>query len=251
MTEADMHDLIPDVTLLFDGSGSKEEFIDLGNGFMWNLLVARARLLPQHSVLDIGSGNGQKARALTKYLDSNGKYFGFDVVENGINWCKEQYLRFPNFQFDFADLQSDWYNQKSLKKDYEYVFPYKNDFFDVAFMASVATHLLPKGLENYLKQSFRVLKRQGCLLFTCYLINQINEGRHAVRIQSGKFSRFSKECWVLDKEHPRKGVAYDERFLRQLCKETGFVLSELTFGTWSNATDRLASLQDTVLLVKP
>ena len=31
-------------------------------------------------VLDIGSGNGQKARVLAGYLNSEGRYEGFDIV---------------------------------------------------------------------------------------------------------------------------------------------------------------------------
>ncbi len=252
MLSAGSNDLVPPYNLLFEwDSGSKEEYINLGNGFLWNMLVARARLQPTHSVLDIGSGIGQKARPLTTYLNSAGRYIGFDIVRDGVEWCKANYKAFPNFQFDYADLMSDWYNKDARATSENYVFPYARDQFDVAFMASVATHLLPAGLENYLAQTFRVLKSGGCLLATCYLVNEINCGSHSVQIQGCFFAPYtSEDCWVLDINSPSRGVAYDELSFRRLCHRNGFVVSEITFGTWSNGVDKLNSLQDSVLLTK-
>ncbi len=62
-------DLVPPVELLFDGSRSAEEFKANGEGFVRAMLVQYARLRRNERVLDIGCGNGQKARALTEYLD--------------------------------------------------------------------------------------------------------------------------------------------------------------------------------------
>lgn len=243
--------LIPPSDLLFDGSAGPEEFVKLGEGFLWNLLVARARLKPNHAILDVGSGNGQKARPLARYLDQEGRYYGFDVVEEGVNWCKQRYAQFENFRFDFANVKNDWYSDSSQTRDYDYVFPYEDETIDVAFMASVATHLLPAGLGNYLRQSFRVIRKGGCLLMTCFLINEINKGLHRMKVQGETFDRYSEECYVLDKSHPSRGVAYSELYLRQLCNEIGFITSEMTFGIWSNGIDRLSCLQDTMILVKP
>lgn len=223
----------------------------MGNGFLWNMLVARARIQPSHFVLDIGSGNGNKARPLTTYLDSTGRYVGFDVVREAIEWCRTAYKEQPNFVFDHSDLLSDWYNKTATVSAANYQFPYAANHFDIAFMVSVVTHLLPDELENYLTETFRVLKRGGCLLATCYLVNSLNGGNHSVLVQGSSFSPFgSGDCWVLDKNSPRRGVAYDELSFRTICKRIGFVVSEITFGTWSNGVDRLNALQDSVLLVR-
>jgi SAM-dependent methyltransferase len=244
-------DLVPPDSLLFDGSGSKEEFISLGDGFLWNLLVARARLQPSHSVLDIGSGNGQKARPLATYLNSEGRYVGFDVVAEGVEWCKANYEKHPNFHFDHIDLKSDWYNQSAVRSAKDFIFPYEPEQFDVAFMASVVTHLLPAEFENYLTQTFRVLKPGGCLLATCFMVNELNEGKHATEVQGCTFSPYQfEDCWVLDSAAPRRGVAYDEFKFRRLCAQAGFVVAEITYGKWSNSIDKLGALQDSVLLVK-
>ena len=70
---------VPPVELLFDGSRSAEEFKANGEGFTRFMLVQYARLQPTERVLDIGCGNGQKARALTKYLGTSGSDEGVDI----------------------------------------------------------------------------------------------------------------------------------------------------------------------------
>src|SRR6185369_13897975 len=62
-------ELIPPPELLFDGSWTTEEFVLVGEGFTNENLIRRGRLQPHEKVLDLGSGNGQKARVLARYLN--------------------------------------------------------------------------------------------------------------------------------------------------------------------------------------
>ena len=243
--------LIPPDELLFDGTTSREGFIQGGPGFLWNSLVARAWLKPQHSVLDMGSGNGKHARVLTQYLEPpEGRYVGFDIVEEGVAWCQRAYAPYPNFRFDFADLRSDWYNPDAAATAEDHVFPYPDASFDVAFASSLFTHLEPSATRNYLRNAERVLKPGGRLLLTCFLVNAHNGGRHAIDVQGLNFSRASALHHVIDRNQPSRGVAYDENALRTMVGEAGLVVAEMTFGTWANGVDVLAALQDTILAVK-
>ena len=45
--------LIPPVEMLFDGSSSVEQFIAFGEGFVRNILIPRAGLLPSDVFLDL------------------------------------------------------------------------------------------------------------------------------------------------------------------------------------------------------
>lgn len=241
--------LIPPDELLFDGTGTRQQFIDGGPGFLWNSLVARARLEPHHSVLDIGSGNGKHARVLTEFLQG-GSYAGFDIVPGGIRWCQDRYGRFPNFRFDLAEVHSDWYNPDCSVMPEDYVFPYKDESFDVAFAASLFTHLEPAATTNYFRQTHRALKNGGRLLLTCFLINDFNRGRQAQDVQDRQFSQASDAHWVIDANNPSRGVAYEEAALRQMLIDAGFVVAEITFGTWANRIDALSAFQDTIVAIK-
>jgi SAM-dependent methyltransferase len=249
MSEAES--LIPPDALLFDGTGSRQAFIDGGPGFLWNSLVARARLEPQHAVLDIGSGNGKHARVLVDFLSDRGSYCGFDIVPAGVTWCQERYARFVNFRFDLADIRSDWYNPAGAESAESYVFPYRDATFDVAFAASLFTHIQPLQTRNYLGQAARVLKPGGRLLMTCFLVNEHNGGRHARQVQGREFVRASGEHFVIDVDSPSRGVAYEESTLRSMVREAGLVVAELTFGTWANDVDTLGAFQDALVAIKP
>lgn len=244
-------DLVPEPHELFDGTATKEAFVEIGENFVAHYIVGRCRLGPDHAVLDIGSGNGQKARPLTRYLSAQGRYAGFDVVKSGIDWCRERYASWPNFEFDFQELRSDWYNPEGRSAAQEFVFPYDDDSFDVVFLSSVATHMLPEELEHYLRESHRVMKRGGRFLATFFLMSNeaLGAGVH-LRIQDREFQRIATNLWTIDPERPRRGVAYSEAFARSLFARAGLRVAEFTFGTWSGE-DVVGALQDTILAVKP
>jgi SAM-dependent methyltransferase len=243
--------LIPPDHLLFDGTGSREGFIQSGPGFVWNVLVPRAWLKPHDAVLDIGSGNGKHARVLTHFLKpAEGRYIGLDIVKEGVEWCQRAYAPYPNFRFDLADVRSDWYNPDAGASADKYVFPYADASFDVAFAASLFTHLEPGAAANYLRNVHRVLKPGGRLLMTCFLINAHNGGRHAQDVQGRQFTRVSKVHHTIDRDRPSRGVAYDEPAMRTMIAEAGLVVSEVAFGTWANGVDALGAFQDMILAVK-
>ena len=108
--------LVPPPGLLFDGSTRAADFIRGGENFTRHYLIGRARLQRHERVLDVGSGNGQKARALTAHLSPAGRYDGFDIVRAGVEWCREHYAGFPNFHFELAPLRSTHYESAGEQK---------------------------------------------------------------------------------------------------------------------------------------
>jgi len=240
-------DLVPPDALNIDGSGNRAGFIASGAGFLWNSLVSRGGLKPEHAVLDIGSGNGRHARSLTQYLKPPGHYVGFDIVAPAVAWCQDAYAGFPNFKFDHAAIRSDWYSPDEGVDAAAYKFPYADGAFDLAFASSLFTHLLPDETINYLAESARVLKPRGRLLLTCFMMRD----RQMQNVHDRTFERASSIYHVIDKDNPRRGVAYDERPLRAMVEDAGFVIAELTFGAWANGIDHLGALQDIIVAIKP
>jgi len=109
---------------------------------------------------------------LTAYLSKYGYYEGFDVVPDSIDFCKNHITpSFPNFNFQVADVYNSYYNPQGSQRAESYQFPYPDNSFDLVFSTSVFTHMLPEGIEQYLREIHRVLKLNAYAFNTYYLLN--------------------------------------------------------------------------------
>ncbi len=119
-------------------------------------------LKPHERVLDAGCGLGRMAVPLMPYLREPGAYDGFDISPEGIAWCQQHITgRRPNFNFQVADIRNTQYNPKGKHQASDYRFPYEDQSFDLVFMASVCTHLMPDEIRQYLSEASRVLNTGG------------------------------------------------------------------------------------------
>lgn len=76
--------------------------------------------------------------------------------------------KYPNFNFQLADIYNKMYNPQGKYKASDYKFPYANETFDFVFLTSVFTHLLPQDMERYLSEIARVLKKNGRCFITFF-----------------------------------------------------------------------------------
>jgi SAM-dependent methyltransferase len=243
-------DLVPPADMLFDGSTTVEAFKRTGEGFTHVNLLARGRLQPSERVLDLGSGNGQKARVLAYYLDHNGSYEGLDIVKLGVEWCQQHYAVFPNFHFQHADVFSSHYNPTGRYIDCDYRLPFPDADFDMVFLSSVFTHMLPDGVANYIAEISRVLKPGGRCVATFFLLNSDS----ITRINAGKssldFASANRPYSVIDQQNPSKSVALQEDWVRGQLAAAGLRVAEATYGSWAGGKDLLAAYQDVLIALK-
>ena len=121
--------------------------------------------------LDVGCGIGRLAIAMPDFLDANGSYEGFDIVPEGIEWCKQHIAGpYDNIHFTLADIYNKEYNPKGSKQPADYQFPYEDETFDVAVLLSVFTHMLPIDVDRYVGEIARVLKKDGRICASYYVI---------------------------------------------------------------------------------
>jgi ubiquinone/menaquinone biosynthesis C-methylase UbiE len=155
------HKYVPPRGYIYTGSpASATDYLEQGLHQL-KMLKELAGLQPSHNVLDIGSGIGRTAIALTDYLNENGSYEGFDVVESGVFWCNSRiHKENPNFNFKYVPLFNDLYNTATLKAT-DFIFPYVDNSIDVAFSFSVFTHMQIEEIQHYFNQVYRVLKPGG------------------------------------------------------------------------------------------
>jgi SAM-dependent methyltransferase len=242
--------LVPPADMLFDGSSTQEDFKRTGLGFTRVSLIARGRLQPHERVLDLGSGNGQKARVLASYLNQQGSYEGLDIVKAGVEWCQKRYGIFPNFRFQHADIYSSHYNPTGQFYDRDYRLPFPDGEFDMIFLSSVFTHMLPDGVANYIAEISRVLKPGGRCVATFFLLNNDSIARINADASSLKFTHAFQLYRVVDPQNPSKSVALQEDWVRERFAAARLRVAEAAYGTWAGGKDLLAAYQDVLICVK-
>jgi SAM-dependent methyltransferase len=199
-------------------------------------LVEYGLLTPSSRVLDIGSGMGRLAVALTSYLDSReGSYEGLDIVPDAIAWCRGHISpRHPNFSFTLADIQNNEYLPAGRVKAAEYRFPYADNSFDLVVLTSVFTHMMPEEVDHYVAEISRILKPGGRCYSTYSLIDEEALKSMAAGHSSLRFERHTGPCWVVDQKIPELAVAYDSDFVREVHERHGLAGDyRVHHGGWS------------------
>jgi SAM-dependent methyltransferase len=224
-----------------------EEFKRAGREY-FGFFTELCGLQPDEHVLEVGSGVGRKALPLTHYLSEDGSYDGIDIVPEGVAWCTENITsRFPNFRFQVADIYNTRYNRDGKLKAEDYVFPFPDGQFDFVFLASVFTHMLPEGMDNYLSEIKRVTKPGGRSLITYFLFDDEALGLMERGESNLEFPYEHGDYRVHVEEDPEGTIAYREEFVRELYEKHGLAIREpIHHGMWSGRADFL-SWQDVVV----
>ena len=162
--------------------GDAELYRASGNSNLQSI-IELCGLKPHAQVLEVGCGCRRIATALASYLADSGGYDGFDVAAPLINWCQEEMQpRLPRFRFHLADeVKAPGHNPSGTKSAAEFKFPYPSGGFDLVILSSVLTHILPEAIENYLRETARVLQPAAPAFIVTRLIYQ---SRHAGRLET-------------------------------------------------------------------
>ena len=206
-----------------------------------------AGLRPDHRVLDIGSGIGNLAVGLIGYL--HGTYDGIEIHGEALAWCRRVITpRHPNFRFHHADLASGAYNPGGRDSASAYRFPFPDRSFDVIFLGSVYTHLLPDDAAHYVHEVARLLAPGGFCVASYFLLD---DGRRASIDARRSFIPFSIEhasgvCRLHNASSPEAAVAFDETFIRRVHRESNLRIRDIRRGGWWRG---VAHDQDVVVAV--
>jgi SAM-dependent methyltransferase len=236
---------------IYTGSPASSEIYLKQGQQQVGLLKQFIDLKPEDQVLDIGSGVGRTAIALTEYLNEKGGYSGFDAVEEGVKWCNKTIGKdFSNFKFDYVPLDNDLYNKSDKKAD-DFVFQYEDEQFDKVFLFSVFTHMMVNEIENYLMEIKRVLKPGGMCFTTLFYYNKENEN-YIASMENFNFPVAKDGYRLMSDKVKSANIAISELKLDAMISASGLTKVATVDGFWNDQDNDKGKVeyQDILVLEK-
>jgi SAM-dependent methyltransferase len=206
------------------------------------------------AVLELGCNHGRTALGLLGYLKPPGRYEGLDIMPEQIAFAQRAiHPEYPNFNFTLADIQNGVYNPGGKFDAAEFRFPYPDETFDVAYAASVYTHLLPAVVENYLRETRRVLRKGGRCLFSFFVLD-FYKGKGTSTCELYEFEHLlagHDDVAVHDPAVPEAVIAYSRWFITRAAAAARLTVEQIQPGIWSRSESLQVNEQDLVVLAKP
>jgi SAM-dependent methyltransferase len=191
----------------------------------WMFVFSEGIVDMKSSILDIGVGCGRWAHWLRDYnfrgRRFQGSYVGIDIDEEAVEWCRENYDA-ERFRFEVSTDTSVSYNH-TVATQAAYRISAPDYAFDLVFSNSLLTHLLETELENYVRESYRLLKAGGAMMHSHFNIDYppaTYGTRHTFKHPYGN-------AMIESEAQPEAAVAYRTDFLFDLCRRIGFTSCEV------------------------
>lgn len=178
--------------------GADNVDIFLSIGATWANLIAESTA-DNSTILDIGCGCGRTARFLAENPAVE-RYIGFDTLATVIDWNRKFILPYcvGEYEFHFLDIYSKAYNPTGKLNASEISFPTNNSVVDLAFAASLFTHLLENDARHYLSEIVRCLKHDGKALVSIHCASQLGENyggnEFRVEVQEEHFLKMAENA---------------------------------------------------------
>lgn len=186
----------------------------------WMFAFSEGLANAHSNVLDIGSGCGRWAHWLRDYnfrgRRYTGTYVGIDIDAEAIAWC-EQHYDAERFRFHHSSDSSVSYHQKGEDAGH-YRVPEPDETFNLVFSNSLMTHVLEAQLENYIAESYRLLRSGGAIMHSHFNLDYPPAtfgARHTFQHRIGN-------AYVESLEQPEAAVAYRTDYLFEVARRVGF-----------------------------
>jgi len=209
-------------------------------------------LAKNSAVLELGCAHGRTMLGLIGYLKAPGRYEGLDVMAERVEFAQQHiHAVHSEFNFTFANVHNPKYNVSPGAVEAEqYRFPYPDCTFDVAYAASLFTHLLPPAVANYFRETRRTLKKGGKCLFSFFVLDYYR-GPGTSAWPGYEFNHplpGFEGVAILDKDLPENLIAYRSEMIGEMARAAGFSLKQIIVGDWSKSERVIVHEQELVVL---
>lgn len=244
--------LIPDRNLWVGPSDSVQHFLRWPTEYRIFLQLL-CGATSNSNYLEIGCNHGRTALGLVDLISEKGSYTGFDILKEHVDFAQNYFpLANGRMRFIYADLYNQVYNPTGTIDPLEYLFPAASEKIDVAFAASVFTHLLPATVEHYFAETERVLSSGGKALYSFFVLdNYIGPGKSAHDLYEFEYKLTDYPgVSVRFEDRPEAVIAYSLDAIEKMARAKGLKIESIIYGYWSLQHADAAHEQDLIVLSK-
>jgi len=238
--------LIPSAAELRAAGIGGGDYVEVGDRFL-EYFTTLASLTRHDAVLEIGCGIGRMVRPLAAWLQPPGRYEGFDVVRDSVEWCQTHITpAHPHFRFQLVDIANSFYNPRGRMRGKDARFPFDDATFDVAIAASLFTHVLPDTACRYMTEAARVLKPGGRLFATWFLWPSAGV---PTDVALKEFPHARAGCRVASRRKPEAVVSFSDVVVNEMYDAASLRVTALVRGSWTAGVHALP-YQDMIVAIK-
>ena len=124
------------------------------------------------NVLDVGCSTGKLLIGIKNSIGKVNHYHGVDVDRKHIEWA-DKALSTDKYKFTYLDLHNDRYNKGGKLIDDSFRFPTKRKF-DLIYLYSVFTHMIPSEISIYLREFRKLLAVNGTVVLTVLIDDKVD-----------------------------------------------------------------------------
>lgn len=213
---------------------NNNSFLGVNQAFV-NYLLNGHMLFPNMNILEMDCGIACLSLPIIKWLNNNqGKYNGLVYNNTCFDWCVKNLSTHCQTAFTLCDNDD--------------VLPYIDNTFDLVFTTSLfVTHSMEQ-LIKYLKEISRILKKNGKVIFTALISNNLIN--HIPRNKNPKIKiSKSNEGFDIVNTYGEHGIIQSDVQIYNCLQQSSFQLCETVFGSWSD-TSSDASYMDIICAYK-
>lgn len=205
-------------------------------------------------VLDFGCCTSPIAQAFSVYpvKDLNlVEYYGLDIDEKVIGWCRETFAGANNFHFEHLRYDRPHYAlaDNAILDDVQASSTISTSFtnlnlptnFNIQLSGSVFTHLLFEEIVDYIRELAARVVPGGILINSMFVLDEKNLEKTVQRrretdtfpFPDRRFFPLDDMTYIVNRENVRSANGFRVEQVQSIYREAGLEIVDIMYGSWS------------------